>query len=134
MGTAEVVRTHTAQDTSCGIGRSQPPQDRSVLSPPNHVIFCVNLQKILVPKEVKSPQLHNTKSILEKYFAEKNLLSTVFQERIWKCYILMHEWPMSKILENFSPYLCLAFKLNLAQSLAAFCGANWRRRNRLRRI
>ena len=25
MGTAEVVRTHAAQDTHCGIGRSQPP-------------------------------------------------------------------------------------------------------------
>ena len=33
MGTAEVVRTHTAQDNPCGISRSQPPQDRSFLSP-----------------------------------------------------------------------------------------------------
>ena len=33
MGTAEVVRTHTAQDNPCGIGRSQPPQNRSLLSP-----------------------------------------------------------------------------------------------------
>ena len=40
MGTAEVVRTHTAQDTPCGIGRSQPPQDRSVLSPKARHFLC----------------------------------------------------------------------------------------------
>ena len=33
MGTAEVMRTHTAQDNPCGIGRSQPPQNHSFLSP-----------------------------------------------------------------------------------------------------
>ena len=27
LGTAEVVRTHTAQDNPCGIGRSQPPAE-----------------------------------------------------------------------------------------------------------
>ena len=40
MGTAEVVRAHTAQDTPCGIGRSQPPQDRSVLSPKSRHVLC----------------------------------------------------------------------------------------------
>ena len=33
MGTAEVVRAQTAQDTLCGIHRSTLPQDRSILSP-----------------------------------------------------------------------------------------------------
>ena len=40
MGTAEVMRTHTAQDTHCGIGRRQPPQDRSILYPKlGHFLF-----------------------------------------------------------------------------------------------
>ena len=40
MGTAEVVRAHTAQDTPCGIGRSLFPQDRSILPPKSsHILL-----------------------------------------------------------------------------------------------
>ena len=47
MGTAEVVRTHTAQDTPCGIDRSQPPQDRSVLSPKSHNFLLIFAEKFV---------------------------------------------------------------------------------------
>ena len=50
MGTAEVVRTHTAQDTHCGIGRSQPSQDRSILYPKlHHFLLQFRFPSLYIP-------------------------------------------------------------------------------------
>ena len=52
---------------------------------------------------------------------QKKIISLLsFKREYGNTISMMHE---SKILEHFSPYLCLALKLNLAKSLAAFSGA-----------
>ena len=52
MGTAEVVRTHTAQDTHCGIGRSQPPAGPQHPVPQITSFFAEGLMNLLSSKAI----------------------------------------------------------------------------------